>query len=803
MILKEGGNIFKDPETGNPLTQRVSRRDIDSSLDWVEKLTGLQHKDMKLGSTGIRSSSGDIDVAVDSSKVDKEEVFQKLKAWAEKNYPNDNPRQWVAKSGTNVHLKTPIGGNPANGFVQTDLMFGDPNWMKFALRGSGDNTPYKGAHRMIMLASIAKAQGMQWSPTKGLVDRQTKEVITTDPNEIAKRLIGPGANRANLDSVETIHKAIKNRPDYEQLVVDVKDNFAKQGIEMPETKSIKSGMMLAEKNIAQKVAGGVAGGLGNIYRTAKGGFMAGLKSKDGYAAAKKAYTDAGGGKTTIGQVQDKFKAVGDKLTGNTTKVVGIVKGVKKERNIPMSKLDMYKKAGWTEINPKKKPLPKGTPTITWSDGTTMKGKTESEEVKTREKPTSVVLKLQKEFGIERQIVPIDVYNLNREEFDRAGYKFQGYHSGTTESIIKEGARIQHIEDLVFFEGSRGAMRALASLRNMATGGHKDVTIKWDGSPAVIFGRDENGEFIFTDKSGFGKKGGVGRAKSPDELKAELLGRGGGKLKDDPSRVAFADNMAEAFTVFERAVPKDFQGFFKGDLLYYKTPKVIDKNFVFKPNPTGVEYAVDVTSDLGRRIAKSKTAVVIHRMVDIDGTESALKDLGMFQGNDLLVVPPMSVETPPEVPNEEVERLAQLIKKDSADIDSLLDKGKLQSMKLSNFSDILYNYVNQSVDRGTLDKLGRDFMSWLMDHDKISAVKKDKIAKYIKQNMNAFSSLWEVVGGIMKVKNNIIKQLDSQASSVKATTAGQPGGEGYVLAHPGGDMKLVNRAGFTAANRAAR
>ena len=262
-------------------------------------------------------------------------------------------------------------------------------------------------------------------------------------------------------------------------------------------------------------------------------------------------------------------------------------------------------------------------------------------------------------------------------------------------------------------------------------------------------------------------------------------------------------MAEAFTVFERAVPKDFQGFFKGDLLYYKTPKVVDKNFVFKPNPTGVEYAVDVTSDLGRRIAKSKTAVVIHRMVDIDGTESALKDLGMFQGNDLLVVPPMSVETPPEVPNEEVERLAQLIKKDSADIDSLLDKGKLQSMKLTNFSDILYNYVNQSVDRGTLDKLGRDFMSWLMDHDKISAVKKDKIAKYIKQNMNAFSSLWEVVGGIMKVKNNIIKQLDSKASSVKATTAGQPGGEGYVLAHPGGDMKLVNRAGFTAANRAAR
>ena len=32
---------------------------------------------MKLGSTGIKASSGDIDVAVDASKVDKEATFQK------------------------------------------------------------------------------------------------------------------------------------------------------------------------------------------------------------------------------------------------------------------------------------------------------------------------------------------------------------------------------------------------------------------------------------------------------------------------------------------------------------------------------------------------------------------------------------------------------------------------------------------------------------------------------------------------------------------------------------------------------
>ena len=73
-------------------------------------------------------------------------------------------------------------------------------------------------------------------------------------------------------------------------------------------------------------------------------------------------------------------------------------------------------------------------------------------------------------------------------------------------IVKEiASRIQHAEDVVFWEGSAGANRALQSLANMAKGGHKDVTIKWDGSPAIIFGRNPKGKFILTDKSGFGAK----------------------------------------------------------------------------------------------------------------------------------------------------------------------------------------------------------------------------------------------------------------------------------------------------------
>ena len=49
------------------------------------------------------------------------------------------------------------------------------------------------------------------------------------------------------------------------------------------------------------------------------------------------------------------------------------------------------------------------------------------------------------------------------------------------ATLTESARIQHAEDLIFWEGSAGAAKALESLKAIETGKHKDVTIKWDGS----------------------------------------------------------------------------------------------------------------------------------------------------------------------------------------------------------------------------------------------------------------------------------------------------------------------------------
>ena len=66
-ILLEGGNIFKDAEK-NPLTKRIDRADVDPTIKWLEDILDISLIDNKLGTTGKKPTSGDLDLAVDESK---------------------------------------------------------------------------------------------------------------------------------------------------------------------------------------------------------------------------------------------------------------------------------------------------------------------------------------------------------------------------------------------------------------------------------------------------------------------------------------------------------------------------------------------------------------------------------------------------------------------------------------------------------------------------------------------------------------------------------------------------------------
>jgi len=371
--------------------------------------------------------------------------------------------------------------------------------------------------------------------------------------------------------------------------------------------------------------------------------------------------------------------------------------------------------------------------------------------------------------------------------DLADYrKKTGVNSDLKES---KGRDINHVEDLVIFYGKQGGQRAVNALRSLETS-PQDTTIKWDGSPAVVFGRDDAGEFILTDKSGFGAKGYDGKVKSPSDLQKMFLNR---KLKDPSKkeeRKAFAKKMAGIWPAFESATPADFRGFIAGDLMYTSTPGLKDGRLAFQPNTT--MYSVDPDSDIGGKISQSKVGVVVHVQMDSDGNKSK-PDTTNFQAGDLLILPPVTISSNQDTKDfaGPLQKLEQMVGSAGSSIDSLINPP--DELKMKDFQNLLYAYINSTVKSG--ETPGAGFVEWLKNA-KVSDIKKQRVAQWVSDNKDGFNSLWQLVNGISTVKDKMIAMLDSQPAEIEAYTDGQRGGEGYVV---GKDVKLVNRAGFTKAN----
>ena len=367
-------------------------------------------------------------------------------------------------------------------------------------------------------------------------------------------------------------------------------------------------------------------------------------------------------------------------------------------------------------------------------------------------------------------------------------------SGKCKPIV-ESARIQHAEDLILFQGHQGALKAIDMLKNIASG-KQGVSIKWDGSPAVVFGNNPNNEFIFTDKAGFNAKNYDGKSTNADDLESMIMSR----AKDPAKRKSYAQysmKMKQAFPTVLKSMPDKFQGYFVGDMLYFQQPQKQGSRYVFKPNV--VEYSVDANSEIGKRIGNSRVGVVIHHTMNEQGSISPLNDTTMFKDNGLLALPPATKTHPGNVDLSMLQSAEAEVRKNAGAIDMFLNKGKLQELKLTDLPNVLYAYVNSKVDTG-LDNLGKDFGQWL-ENSAVSSPKKIRIKEYIVRNKTGFDAVFRTIATVMETKDMMVDQLDATGSDIIATIDGEKGGEGYVAGAGGNSIKLVKRSGFTRANRA--
>lgn len=605
-LLQEGGNVFKDKD-GNPLTQRINQTDVKTTLIWLERLTGLPLVDNTLGSTGRKPTSGDLDLAVDANTTTKEELIARLTAWCQSHQLD--PKDWVKKSGISVHLRTPINGNPKLGYVQTDFMFlNNVPFSKFVLTAPA-NSQYRGQDRNILLNSIAKSMGYKLNQNAGIADRTTNEIISDDPDRIAKMLLNNRATAQDLESVETIVAALANDRNRDAKLADARAHFQREGI--PFVESIEAD---------------------------------------------------------------------------------------------------------TEVN--------------W------------------------LARL-------------------RDRIVNQGMQ----------PLMEAEARIPHLEDLVFDAGTRGAQQALAIIREAAEDTAARVTVKWDGKPAIIFGRKPNGDFVLTDKSGFTATGYDGQATSPEMIRQIMTRRGG-------ERTELIQLYADLFPLIRSAVPQNFRGFVQGDLLYTQTPPEVSGAYEFKPNL--VQYRIPAASDLGQQIGASQAGVAIHTYYeDRDSAPVALRDNPFRRVQGLMLITPYVKDIETVRPKrQQVQAVRQIIRDQGKAIDQLFNPAELRAQRITDLPALCKKYVNSRIF-SNFDNLLDGFNEYLKGT--VTDSKYRNIIEYLnspRSNATALAAAFQVFLLLHDIKMDMLQQLDRQ----------QPGQEGWVVAGDAGRAKLVNRFGFSAANR---
>ena len=188
---------------------------------------------------------------------------------------------------------------------------------------------------------------------------------------------------------------------------------------------------------------------------------------------------------------------------------------------------------------------------------------------------------------------------------------------------EKNTHLEHLEDDIINRGSQGGVNAinfLNSVRNMLAGnigGKLNMSVKWDGAPAVFCGTNpENGKFFVGTKSVFNKTPKINY--TPTDIRRNH----GGEL-------------ANKLQVCLRELPKlGLDGIYQGDLLFTRGDlKAVaiegEKMITFTPNT--ITYAVPAGSDIARRIARAKLGIVFHTKYSGKTMSSLTAGFGSIKG----------------------------------------------------------------------------------------------------------------------------------------------------------------------------
>lgn len=363
-------------------------------------------------------------------------------------------------------------------------------------------------------------------------------------------------------------------------------------------------------------------------------------------------------------------------------------------------------------------------------------------------------------------------------------------------VTEAKGHLDHPEDLIFLDGTQGANRAVQAsvdtVKNPAT-----VTIKWDGYPALIFGRGDNGKFSIMDKHMFNKKDLTGRQVfSPEQFVQYDQARG-------VDRSGLHQLIAEIWPGLEKADKS--KGYYWGDLLFSQPLQDQKGMYKFRANPNGITYTVDADSEVGQLFKGKQAAIVVHQFIPPNAatTDEATPlngTIGSLKNNSNVAIVPAKMPITPKlkISSRLVNKANSDIKKYGPAVDQLLTTAPQAA---STFRGLFTTYINKKIVAGDLNNLVDGFMEYFNSRPMTDSMRA-KLTQHLEANKEGLVGAFTIWASLYQLKMAIVDQLNkaAEASPVKGYLQdGTQTQEGFVS----NGLKFVDRMGFSRQNLAGR
>ena len=366
--------------------------------------------------------------------------------------------------------------------------------------------------------------------------------------------------------------------------------------------------------------------------------------------------------------------------------------------------------------------------------------------------------------------------------------------------------ITHPEDRPLMAGSKGFDRAKAVLNkahnHIKSGGNSsDLTMKYDGSPSLVFGHHpETGKFFVASKSAFNKNPKINYTSADIQ-------------KNHGHAPGLVDKLQASLTHLKKVAPK--QGVYQGDVMFSHGDVKTKPGGKAQFTPNTISYTAK--GDEAEKIKKAKLGVVVHQQYHGDTLDNMKADPHPDHHNfghhpdvwhKSAEMNTKDVHYSPEDQKEFQKHMDAAQKIHDTHKKDMYPAIEMHGGETGHLS----TYINHTVrtdEKPTPEGLKnhiKDKFKKASDKLKTPAAKGKKAAElkthmdHIDANKKQYKNALDMHQHIQRAKDVLVRTLNQHPGGLEHHIDNKPTDpEGYVVNHEGSPDKLVNRKEFAKAN----